>query len=352
MLPVAIAIGCIHSGTMIGKLNGVMPAQTPSGWRKENESTSVETWSEYSPLVSCAMPHANSTTSMPRMTSPLASSKILPCSAGDDPRQLVGVRLDQVAEREHDPRAAADRRLAPRGERGLRGAARPRRRPRARRARPPPGPARSPGPRRSRCESSCRTSPRRRSGAGSSSLLSCSSAPSVLVRFLCDQYAPTVCRVARARTRPRGRLGPIAVVTMRIVPYAPEHRPGVIALFAAELWPSYTRDPMRTCAALRAPGVTSLVALDDDRVVGIVQVQSDGAIQAHLSTLVVARESPAARDRATAARRCAAGRGRRAARPPLDRRRLLRLDDEPPLQRLAADPRRSRPSLSAYISRG
>jgi hypothetical protein len=78
---------------------------------------------------------------------------------------------------------------------------------------------------------------------------------------------------------------------MRIVPYAPEHRPGVIALFAAELWPSYTRDPMRTCAALRAPGVTSLVALDDERVVGIVQVQSDGAIQAHLSTLVVARES-------------------------------------------------------------
>ena len=80
-------------------------------------------------------------------------------------------------------------------------------------------------------------------------------------------------------------------MTTRIVPYAPEHRPGVIALFAAEMWPSYTRDPMRTCAALRAPGVTSLVALDDDRVVGVVQVQSDGAIQAHLSTLVVARES-------------------------------------------------------------
>ena len=76
---------------------------------------------------------------------------------------------------------------------------------------------------------------------------------------------------------------------MRIVPYAPEHRPGVVALFAAELWPSYTRDPERTCRALRAPGVTSLVALEDGAVVGIVQVQSDGAIQAHLSTLVVAR---------------------------------------------------------------
>src|SRR5919204_4316265 len=66
-LPQAIAIGCIHIGTMIGKLNGVMPATTPSGWRNENASTSVETWSEYSPLSSCATPQAYSTTSWPRM---------------------------------------------------------------------------------------------------------------------------------------------------------------------------------------------------------------------------------------------------------------------------------------------
>jgi ribosomal protein S18 acetylase RimI-like enzyme len=78
-------------------------------------------------------------------------------------------------------------------------------------------------------------------------------------------------------------------VSTRIVPYAPEHRPGAIALFATELWPSYTRDPDRTCEALRAPGSTALVAVDDGRVVGVVQVQSDGLIQAHLSTLVVAR---------------------------------------------------------------
>jgi ribosomal protein S18 acetylase RimI-like enzyme len=76
---------------------------------------------------------------------------------------------------------------------------------------------------------------------------------------------------------------------MRIVPYAPEHRPGTIALFAAELWPSYTREPQRTCEALRAPGVTTLVALEESGVIGVVQVQSDGAIQAHLSTIVVAR---------------------------------------------------------------
>ena len=80
VLPVAMASGCIHSGTIIGKLNGVMPTQTPSGWRKENESTSDEIWSEYSPLSSCGMPHANSATSMPRMISPLASSTTLPCS--------------------------------------------------------------------------------------------------------------------------------------------------------------------------------------------------------------------------------------------------------------------------------
>src|SRR5918993_5077810 len=31
-LPQAMAIGCIHIGTMIGKLNGVIPAATPTGW--------------------------------------------------------------------------------------------------------------------------------------------------------------------------------------------------------------------------------------------------------------------------------------------------------------------------------
>ena len=33
--PHAIASGYIHIGTIAGKLNGVMPATTPSGWRIE-----------------------------------------------------------------------------------------------------------------------------------------------------------------------------------------------------------------------------------------------------------------------------------------------------------------------------
>ena len=35
VLPQAMAIGNIHIGTMAGKLNGVIPATTPSGWRIE-----------------------------------------------------------------------------------------------------------------------------------------------------------------------------------------------------------------------------------------------------------------------------------------------------------------------------
>ena len=34
-LPQAMALAVIQSGTMTGKLNGVMPATTPRGWRIE-----------------------------------------------------------------------------------------------------------------------------------------------------------------------------------------------------------------------------------------------------------------------------------------------------------------------------
>ena len=44
-LPAAMAIGNIQHGTMHGKLNGVMPATTPSGWRRVQLSMPVETWS-------------------------------------------------------------------------------------------------------------------------------------------------------------------------------------------------------------------------------------------------------------------------------------------------------------------
>jgi ribosomal protein S18 acetylase RimI-like enzyme len=67
-----------------------------------------------------------------------------------------------------------------------------------------------------------------------------------------------------------------------------EHLLGAMGLFAAEDWETYTEDPGRTYRALTAPGATTLVALDGDVVAGLVQLQSDGEIQAHLSALVVA----------------------------------------------------------------
>src|SRR4029079_14945122 len=49
-LPQAIATGCIHIGTMIGKLNGVIPAQTPSGSRIEERATAGEDRAADEPL--------------------------------------------------------------------------------------------------------------------------------------------------------------------------------------------------------------------------------------------------------------------------------------------------------------
>ena len=79
-LPQASAIGAIHSGTMAGKLKGVIPATTPSGIRIECESTPPETCGVISPLSRWPRPQANSTTSSPRVTSPRASESTLPCS--------------------------------------------------------------------------------------------------------------------------------------------------------------------------------------------------------------------------------------------------------------------------------
>lgn len=68
------------------------------------------------------------------------------------------------------------------------------------------------------------------------------------------------------------------------------HLDGLVALVAAEGWAEYTDDVERTYRALTAPGVTTVVAIDaSGRVVGAIQVQSDGVIQAHVSLLLIDR---------------------------------------------------------------
>jgi ribosomal protein S18 acetylase RimI-like enzyme len=72
-----------------------------------------------------------------------------------------------------------------------------------------------------------------------------------------------------------------------IEPFARAHLGGVIALIAAQGWSVDTDDVERTYRALSAPGVTTLVANAGGPVVGAIQVQSDGSIQAHLSMLLI-----------------------------------------------------------------
>ena len=81
VFPQASAGAHIHIGTIAGKLNGVIPATTPSGWRSWYTSIPVEACSENEPLSRVGIPQQNSITSSPRVTSPIASESTLPCSA-------------------------------------------------------------------------------------------------------------------------------------------------------------------------------------------------------------------------------------------------------------------------------
>jgi ribosomal protein S18 acetylase RimI-like enzyme len=76
--------------------------------------------------------------------------------------------------------------------------------------------------------------------------------------------------------------------TLKLRPFAPKHLDGAMELFTAEEWRTYTADRECTCRWLTAAGATTLVALEGSEVVALVQLQSDGEIQAHLSALVVA----------------------------------------------------------------
>jgi ribosomal protein S18 acetylase RimI-like enzyme len=76
-----------------------------------------------------------------------------------------------------------------------------------------------------------------------------------------------------------------------IEPFTQGHLDGLIALVGADGWTEYTDDVERTHRALTAPGVTTLVAIAGGHLVGAIQVQSDGVIQAHVSMLLIDRNS-------------------------------------------------------------
>lgn len=74
----------------------------------------------------------------------------------------------------------------------------------------------------------------------------------------------------------------------RVVPFEEPLLPGVLSLCREQGWSTYVEDGARTGRVLTAPGVTTMVAAAGGRVVGVVQVQGDGEIQAHVSLLAVA----------------------------------------------------------------
>ena len=80
VFPHTSATGYIHSGTIAGKLNGVMPTHTPSGRRIDSQSMPRAMLGRISPIKSEGIPHANSTISIPRRMLPRASISVLPCS--------------------------------------------------------------------------------------------------------------------------------------------------------------------------------------------------------------------------------------------------------------------------------
>ena len=75
--------------------------------------------------------------------------------------------------------------------------------------------------------------------------------------------------------------------TVEIVPFIEEHLDGVIRLCNAEGWPSFPGDPERAIRVLTAPGVTTVIALDDGEIVGFAELFSDGELQAFLANLAV-----------------------------------------------------------------
>ncbi len=74
---------------------------------------------------------------------------------------------------------------------------------------------------------------------------------------------------------------------LSIEPFANADLNGLVALVDADGWSEYAVDVERTSRALSAPGVTTLVAIDDGRVVDRDPGPSDDVIQAHVSMLLV-----------------------------------------------------------------
>ena len=114
-LPHASAKGRNQSGIIAGKLNGVIAATTPTGWRICSTSTPLATPSRFSPFSRWGIAVAASTDSIPRPTSPRASSMVLPMSSVTR-RASSSWCWNQLLAQAHDrPRAPLRGQISPGG---------------------------------------------------------------------------------------------------------------------------------------------------------------------------------------------------------------------------------------------
>ena len=113
-LPHAMAFGTIHSGTMHGKLNGVMHPTTPIGWRSDRTSTPPDDLRREVALQQ--LRHAARELDALEAALHLAGrvGQRLAVLRGDDRGQLVLAAHHRLAHREQHVGALAERAVAPR----------------------------------------------------------------------------------------------------------------------------------------------------------------------------------------------------------------------------------------------
>jgi ribosomal protein S18 acetylase RimI-like enzyme len=74
---------------------------------------------------------------------------------------------------------------------------------------------------------------------------------------------------------------------MEIVRYEPKFLDALLRLCKSEGWISFAANPRRAERAMTNPGVTALVAVEDERAVGFAQAVGDGCFGGYLCMLLV-----------------------------------------------------------------
>lgn len=76
-------------------------------------------------------------------------------------------------------------------------------------------------------------------------------------------------------------------VPMEVRAFAESDLEGVVLLAAAEGWPSLSTDAARALRALTAPGVLTVVAISEGKVIGYAHALTDRVTTTYLSTIAV-----------------------------------------------------------------